>query len=104
MQANRLLYGCKVIFKKLCLGITLTHNGHPDALSGGSGIAKLPNLLGPLSLPAPWGATRQPLALAWTLRMHPTPEDKGPGASTPGLVTTMGSPGPSVPEVSSLCG
>jgi hypothetical protein len=61
-------YIAKVFFGDLNLRITFTHNGHLDALPGSLGIARSPSSLGPLCLPAPRSAPRQPQSLGWTSR------------------------------------
>ena len=57
----------KVFLGDLDLRITVAHNSHPDALPSGYGIARLPNWLEPLRLPALRSAPGWPPTFTRTL-------------------------------------
>jgi hypothetical protein len=61
--ADRFLDKHKINPIDLISGIIFIHNCHPDALLGGPGVTKLPNLFGPLSLPATQSTSGLPLSL-----------------------------------------
>jgi hypothetical protein len=65
--ADSLLDIYNVLPGDLSSQVALTHNCHPNALPSDPGVTKLPNLLGPLSLPTLGSAPRWPLSFAWAL-------------------------------------